>query len=168
MNFKTKMVFLCVMLLMITGCNSFLDNNSTKDAIIENSLELDINKIYTIINRIIELPDGGEKITVDIENKTGKKLIKMETFISYSYKMGNGRKWNNLEVMASENKYYDLKDSEKKSLNVYIPDVFDKEKIDKNYLQVRVIGCYLDESTENPFELQLSIPIDPNTIKTQG
>lgn len=109
----------------------------------KNQLPEEMDKIKLEFVSKSELPEG---IGYAIKLKNGSSfLIKQNTvYISYPVRNGNfGYISNKAKVEAVGNKL-DIRPGEEITLNAFIPDAFDSEKVDQHRLQYEISG-YINE-----------------------
>jgi len=109
----------------------------------KNQLPEEMDKIKLEFVSKSELPAG---IGYAIKLKNGSSfLIKQNTvYISYPVRNGNsGYISNKAKVEAVGNKL-DIRPGEEITLNAFIPDAFDSEKVDQHRLEYEISG-YIDE-----------------------
>lgn len=135
-------IFLSISLgVMTVGCSR----------ISPNQLPEEMDKIKLEVVSKSELPEG---IGYAIKLKNGSSfLIKQNTvYISYPVRNGNsGYTLNKAKVEAVGNKL-DIRPGEVITLNAFIPDAFDSDKVDQHRLQYEMKGYINEVKDSNYFE----------------
>ena len=116
-----------------------------------NQLPEEMDKIKLEVVSKSKLPEG---IGYAIKLKNGSLfLIKQNTvYISYPVRNGNsGYTSNKAKVEAVGNKL-DIRPGEEITLNAFIPDAFDSDKVDQHRLQYEIKGYINEVKDLNHFE----------------
>lgn len=127
--------------LMTNGCSRITTNQLPE--------EMDNIKLEFVSKS--KLPEG---IGYALKLKNGRSfLIKQNTvYISYPVRNGNsGYILNKAKVEAVGNKL-DIRPGEEITLNAFIPDAFDSDKVDQQRLQYEIKGYINEAKDSNHFE----------------
>lgn len=115
-----------------------------------NQLPEEMDKIKLEVVSKSELPEG---INYAIKLKNGSSFIIKQNSVYISYPMRNGSSGyidNKAKVEAEGNKL-DIRPGEEIILSVFIPNVFDSEKVDQHRLQYEIKGYINEVKDSNHF-----------------
>lgn len=133
---------------ILSICLGLMTNGCSR--ITANQLPEEMDKIKLEFVSKSELPEG---IGYALKLKNGSSfLIKQNTvYISYPVRNGNsGYISNKAKVEAVGNKL-DIRPGEEITLNAFIPDAFDSDKVDQHRLQYEIKGYINEVKDSNHF-----------------
>ena len=116
-----------------------------------NQLPEEMDKIKLEVVSKSELPEG---IGYAIKLKNGSSFLIKQNTVCISYPVWNGNSGyilNKAKVEAVGNKL-DIRPGEEITLNAFIPDAFDSDKVDQHRLQYEIKGYINEVKDSNHFE----------------
>ncbi|AGA68234.1 hypothetical protein Desdi_0707 [Desulfitobacterium dichloroeliminans LMG P-21439] len=136
-----------VLMTLIIGLSTVIIGCSNINS---NQLPEEMDKIKLEVVSKSELPEG---INYAIKLKNGSSFTIKQNTVYISYPVNNGSSGymaNQAKVQAEGNKL-DIRPGEEIALSVFIPNVFDSEKVDQNRLQYEIEGYINEVKDSNHF-----------------